>query len=101
MRRLRILARRSRRTRRRRPLRRLRLRLRRRRRRAQRRVSWIRDQYRKRGLARYQPQSQRKWNNRERWRTARLVIRLVLAYSPRSIGTALIVAGLLIQQIDK
>lgn len=64
-------------------------------------MSWARDQYIKRGLARYQKEAPRKWNNRERWRTARLVIRLVLAYSPRSIGTALVVAGYLIQAIDK
>jgi hypothetical protein len=43
----------------------------------------------------------KRWNNRERWKTARLVIRLVTAYSPRSVGTALIVAGYLIQAIDK
>jgi hypothetical protein len=43
----------------------------------------------------------RPWNNRQRWFVARIIIRLVLAYSPRSVGTALICAGLLIQQIDK
>ena len=65
-------------------------------------MSWAKDEYRKRGLARYAPkEGPRKWNNKERWRTARLVIRLVLAYSPRSIGTALVVAGYLIQAIDK
>lgn len=43
----------------------------------------------------------RVWNMRERWRTARIVVRLVLAYSPRSLGTALIAAGFLIKAIDE
>lgn len=40
------------------------------------------------------------WNMRERWRIARIVVRLVLAYSPRNLGSALIVAGMLIKCID-
>ena len=64
-------------------------------------MSWAKEQYIKRGLERYKPKSPQRWNNKERWRTARLAIRLVLAYSPRSIGTALVVAGYLIQAIDK
>lgn len=40
------------------------------------------------------------WNMRERWRTARIAVRLVLAYSPTSLGTALVVAGYLIKAID-
>lgn len=45
--------------------------------------------------------TKRRWTNKERWRTARLVIRVVLVYSPRSVGTALIVAGHLIRAIDQ
>lgn len=63
-----------------------------------------RELYRQRMLERvvnkHKPDHPRVWNNRERWRTARLVIRVVLAYSPRSIGTALVIAGTLIQAID-
>lgn len=47
------------------------------------------------------PEALRKWNNRERWKTARLVIRVFLCYSPRGIGNALIIAGMLINCIDK
>jgi hypothetical protein len=46
-------------------------------------------------------QPQRPWNMRERWRTARIVVRLMLAYSPRNLGSALIVAGTLIKCIDE
>lgn len=43
----------------------------------------------------------RVWNMRERWRTARIVVRLMLAYSPTNLGSALIVAGMLIKCIDQ
>lgn len=66
-------------------------------------MSWARDHYLKMQRDRVfkQSTSKRTWNTRERWRTARLVIRVVLSYSPRSVGTALIVAGMLIQMIDE